>query len=243
MTQTLDAPRESTQDLYTNGTPSYTNFEQLADTSPAIFNPDVQQTEQLEDIPVSHQALIAHETLRRLVELRNMYDTDTFPISGYEGEIREPNPTDEQLHKAATEVAALALRKSVTRELGLQSAVPDNTSFYQPPSVEVASLLVDAADETGDEDIKVLAEAALPAIDTDIAEPLLHKLHESFGVTTDQERADFALAQGNANRSEDINLIHAAERNKRLKNFTKEELADLDKNDDAVKYDPFKDED
>ena len=242
MRQTLEASRETTQNLYTNGNTSYTQFEKLAETSPAIFNADVQQTEPIHDLHTSQQALIAHETLRRLVELRNMYDTDTFPMSGYENILRESNPTDEQLHRAATEVAALALRKSVTQELGLHSAVPDNTNFYQPPSVEVASLLVDAADETQDSDIKALAEAALPAIDEAIAEPLMFKLHESFGTTTDKERASYTAVQDNANRSEDINLIHAVERNERLKQFTKEELADLDEHDDAIKYDPFKDD-
>ncbi len=247
MTQTLEASSKITRELYQNGETPYTHSDELGNNSPAIFYTQdhilsIPDTQDLEKIRISHQALMAHETLRRLVELRNMYDTDTFPISGYDLEQREPNPTDEQLCRAATEVAALALSKSMTQELGLQSAIPDNTNFYQPPSVEVASLLVNAADETLDTDIMALAEAALPTIDQDIAEPLIYKLHESFGITTDEERVNYETTQMNANQNEDIKLILAAERAERLKKFTAKELADLDKNDDAVAYDPMSEE-
>ncbi len=215
------------------------------------YNPLRPETEDafMQEIPVpslvelitANGALLAHETLRRLVQIRNMHDTGTFVISG-RNDNTEPNPTDEELFHAAAEVAALTMNAETIHAHNLSSVIPDDTGYYEPATVEVASLLVDAAGETSSRQIKLFAEVALKEIDSAVANPLTQKLDEAFGETSSEQAAMHAAQEAVATDLLDMKSLASSEKQNRLAQYTETELDELDEIDDAVPYDPFADD-
>ncbi len=227
-------------------------FENITEANERLATPE--EIKSLERIPVDDGHLLAHEALRRSTQRRTMEETGLFPKSGATDWEAMPIPSDAEITQQAREVAALTLGKEATKELSLDAAIKDNTSFAAPPSFESAVLLASAARETGDPLIREYAERSFVDIDPQVAETLEYELMESFGdMTAEQARAHL---QEEAQRDAELdkNLLKAKEtmddrrvdtaykqaKVDRLKEIDQAELTEHDNG--TVRYDPFADD-